>query len=147
MRKPAFCTSENKAADELHRNLAADQRLCFHCIDCTIPLLPKSQSSSYLVVNPVCVKPVKKTLRQVFLLHNSNKKVNGKLRIRKQRFFLSNTTVSKYMYENQRTNGRGGGGGGGGGGLGGGRGGGVRSEGGGSGWGVRVDVNGEVKLL
>ena len=29
MRKPAFCICENKAADQLHSNCAADQRLCF----------------------------------------------------------------------------------------------------------------------
>ena len=28
MRKPAFCICENKAADQLRSNCAADQRLC-----------------------------------------------------------------------------------------------------------------------
>ena len=41
MRKPAFCISENKDADQLCGNHEADQRLCFRYIDSTIPLLPK----------------------------------------------------------------------------------------------------------
>ena len=39
MRKPAICICENKDADQLHSNCAADQRLCFRYIDSTIPLL------------------------------------------------------------------------------------------------------------
>ena len=46
MRKPAFCICENKDADQLHSNCAADQRLCFCYIDSTIPLLPKYEISS-----------------------------------------------------------------------------------------------------
>ena len=46
MRKLAFCICENKGADQLHGNRAADQRLCFPYIDCTIPLLPTSEISS-----------------------------------------------------------------------------------------------------
>ena len=41
MRNPAFCMSENKGADQLRSNCAADQRLCFHYMDSTIPLHPK----------------------------------------------------------------------------------------------------------
>ena len=41
MRKPAFCLCENKGADQLHDNRAADQRLYFRYIDSAIPLLPK----------------------------------------------------------------------------------------------------------
>ena len=40
MRKPAFCICKNKDADQLPGNREADQRLCFHYIDGTIPLLP-----------------------------------------------------------------------------------------------------------
>ena len=43
MRKPAFCIYENKDADQLRSNCAADQRLCFRYTDSTIPLLPKSE--------------------------------------------------------------------------------------------------------
>ena len=39
MRKCAFCICENKGADQLHGNHAADQRLCFHFTDSIIPLL------------------------------------------------------------------------------------------------------------
>ena len=53
MRKPAFCICENKGADQLHGNRdqlhgngAAIQRLCFHYIDSTIPLILKSEVSS-----------------------------------------------------------------------------------------------------
>ena len=38
----------NKDADQLHGNREADQRLCFHYIDSTIPLLSKSEISSLL---------------------------------------------------------------------------------------------------
>ena len=46
MRKPAFCICENKGADQLRGNRAADQRLCFRYIDGTIPLLHKFIISS-----------------------------------------------------------------------------------------------------
>ena len=48
MRKPAFCLCENKDADQLHSNCAADQRLCFRYMDSAIPLYlnPKFQASS-----------------------------------------------------------------------------------------------------
>ena len=46
MRKPAFCTCKNKSADQLCSNRTANQRLCFRYIDSTIPLLPKSETSS-----------------------------------------------------------------------------------------------------
>ena len=41
MRKPAFCNSENKDADQLRGNREADQRLCFRYIDSRVPLLSK----------------------------------------------------------------------------------------------------------
>ena len=46
MRKPTFCICENKGADQLRGNREADQRLCFRYINCTIPLLSKSEISS-----------------------------------------------------------------------------------------------------
>ena len=52
MRKLAFCICVNKASDQLHSNCATDQRLCFHYIDSTIPLLPKHkiiQTSNHLL--------------------------------------------------------------------------------------------------
>ena len=46
MRKPDFCICENKDPDQLGVNREADQRLCFHYSDSTIPLLPTSEISS-----------------------------------------------------------------------------------------------------
>ena len=46
MKNPAFCICENKDADHLRGNCAADQRLCFPCFDSTILLLPKYKTSS-----------------------------------------------------------------------------------------------------
>ena len=45
--KPAFCICENKDADQLRSKREADQRLCFRNIDTTIPLLSKSEISSF----------------------------------------------------------------------------------------------------
>ena len=47
MRKPVFCICENKDADQLRGNREADQRLCFRYSDNTIPLLSKSEISSF----------------------------------------------------------------------------------------------------
>ena len=41
MRNPAFCICQNKGADQLHGNRAADPCLYFGYIDITISLLPK----------------------------------------------------------------------------------------------------------
>ena len=68
MRKPAFCICEYKGADQLRSKYAADQRLCFHFIDSSIPLVHKFQASSHLLwlYCPVCVRPGPKPQRQVF---------------------------------------------------------------------------------
>ena len=47
MRKPAFCLCENKDADQLRSNCAADQCLCFRYTGSTIPLLCTSDISSH----------------------------------------------------------------------------------------------------
>ena len=47
MRKPTFCICENKDADQLRGNHEADQRLCFRYLDSMIPLLSKSEISSF----------------------------------------------------------------------------------------------------
>ena len=47
MRKPTICMGENKGADQLRGNREADQRLCFRYSDSTIPLLLKSEISSF----------------------------------------------------------------------------------------------------
>ena len=56
MRKPAFHICENKDADQLRGDREADQRLCFRYTDSTIPLLPKSESSS-LKPSSLAVQP------------------------------------------------------------------------------------------
>ena len=43
MGKPTTCIGENKDADQLRSNCEADQYLCFHYSDSTIPLLLKSE--------------------------------------------------------------------------------------------------------
>ena len=47
MGKPTICIGENKDADQLRSNREADQRLCFHFTDSTIPLLPKYEISCF----------------------------------------------------------------------------------------------------
>ena len=42
-----ICICENKGADQLRGNREADQRLCFRYTDSTLPLLPKSEISSF----------------------------------------------------------------------------------------------------
>ena len=56
VRKPAFCICENKDADQLRGNHEADQRLCFRYTDSTIPLLSKSEISSFYP-SSVAVQP------------------------------------------------------------------------------------------
>ena len=47
MGKPTICLGENKDADQLRGNREADQRLCFRYSDSKIPLLLKSEISSF----------------------------------------------------------------------------------------------------
>ena len=47
VRKPAFCICENKDADQLRGNREADKLLSFRYTDSTIPLLSKSEISSF----------------------------------------------------------------------------------------------------
>ena len=47
MRKPDFCRSKTKGADQLCSDCTTDQRLCFCYMDSTIPLLPKSEISNF----------------------------------------------------------------------------------------------------
>ena len=47
MGKPTICLGENKGADQLRSNCEADQRLCFRYTDSTLPLLLKSEISSF----------------------------------------------------------------------------------------------------
>ena len=55
MRKPAFCICKNKGADQLRsdsagNHCAADQCLCSHYIDRTIPLFPKIRNFKPLAI-------------------------------------------------------------------------------------------------
>ena len=47
MGKPTICIGENKGANQLLGNREADQRLCFRYTDSTLPLLLKSEISSF----------------------------------------------------------------------------------------------------
>ena len=47
MGKPTIYIGENKGADQLRSKCKADQRLCFCYTDSTIPLLLKSEFSSF----------------------------------------------------------------------------------------------------
>ena len=49
MGKPTICIGKNKDADQLRGNCEADQHLCFRYSDSTIPLLLKSEISSFLL--------------------------------------------------------------------------------------------------
>ena len=49
MGKPTICIGENKDADQLRGHREADQRLYFRYSDSTIPLLLKSEISSFLL--------------------------------------------------------------------------------------------------
>ena len=55
MGKPTICIGENKGADQLRSNCESDQRLCFRYSYSTIPLLPKSEISSFQLF-PVTVQ-------------------------------------------------------------------------------------------
>ena len=43
---------ENKGADQLRSNCVADLHLCFRYIDSSIPLLPQSEISTSMIVQP-----------------------------------------------------------------------------------------------
>ena len=47
MGKPTICIGKNKDADQLCGNRETDERLCFRNSDSTIPLLLKSEISSF----------------------------------------------------------------------------------------------------
>ena len=47
MGKPTICIDEKTGADQLRSNCEADQRLSFRYSDSTVPLLLKSEISSF----------------------------------------------------------------------------------------------------
>ena len=56
MRKPTICIGKNKDADQLRGHCEADQLLCFYYSESTIPLLLKSEISSFWL-SSVAVQP------------------------------------------------------------------------------------------
>ena len=69
MRKPAFCICENKDADQLRSNCAADQRVfAIRIVQSLYFLNPKFKLSSYLLLlcSPVRVGPDGKPRNPVF---------------------------------------------------------------------------------
>ena len=76
MGKPTIYICENKDADQLCGNREADQRLCFRYTDSTIPLLFKSEISSFqpasVTVQPDFCRTCSETTLLVFPRGGSN---------------------------------------------------------------------------
>ena len=68
VRKPDFCLGENKGADQLRGNCEADQRLCFRYSDSKIPLLLKSEISSFLLFSVLVQVGLCRTCSETTLL-------------------------------------------------------------------------------
>ena len=68
MGKPTICIGENKDADQLRSNREADQRLCFRYSDCTIPLLLKSEFSSFWLFSVLVQADLCRTCSETTLL-------------------------------------------------------------------------------
>ena len=70
MGKPTICIGKNKDADQLRGYREADQRLCFRYSDSTIPLLLKSEISSFqpasVTVQPDLCRTYSETTLLVF---------------------------------------------------------------------------------
>ena len=66
--KPTICIGENKGADQLRSNCEADQRLCFRYSDSTIPLLLKSEISSFLLFSVTVQAGLRRTCSETTLL-------------------------------------------------------------------------------
>ena len=103
MRKPAFCICENKDANQLRSNCAADQLFCFPDIDIVQSLYflnPKFLPSSHLLwlYSLVYVRPGRKPRRPVFSRHGSFKKDTFLQIIRKQRYKSITKTLKHFRY-------------------------------------------------
>ena len=70
MGKPTICICENKDTDQLRGNHEADQRLCFRYTGSTIPILLKSEISSFypfsVTVQPDLCRTCSETTLLVF---------------------------------------------------------------------------------
>ena len=68
MGKPTICISENKDTDQLRGNREADQRLCFRYSESTIPLLLKSEISSFYLFHVLVQVGLCRTCSETTLL-------------------------------------------------------------------------------
>ena len=68
MGKPTICIGENKGADQLRINREADQRHCFRYSDSTIPLLLKSEISSFMLFSVLVQVGLCRTCSETTLL-------------------------------------------------------------------------------
>ena len=68
MGKLTICICENKDADQLRGNREADQRLCFRYSDSTIPLLLKSEISSFQLFSVLVQASLCRTWSETTLL-------------------------------------------------------------------------------
>ena len=68
MGKPTICIGENKGADQLRVNREAIQRLCFRYSDSTIPLLLKSEISSFMLFSVLVQVGLCRTCSETTLL-------------------------------------------------------------------------------
>ena len=65
---PTICIGENKGADQLRGNREADQRLCFRYSERTIPLLLKSEISSFQLFSALVQAGLCRTCSETTLL-------------------------------------------------------------------------------
>ena len=98
MGKPTICIGENKDADQLRGNREADQRLCFRYSDSTIPLLLKSEISSFWLFSVLVQVGLCRTWSEThivgFVTHRLNYKIficvchiNGTVTVPKKTMF------------------------------------------------------------
>ena len=110
MRKPVFGICKNKDADQLRGNREADQHLCFHYTDSTIPLLPKSEISS-LQPSSVAIQPglcqtrsetPKTGILTTRLIYNNNNKIES-LRDKSESWLCAQWVAKGLSYLNADT--------------------------------------------
>ena len=99
MGKPTICICENKDADQLRGNREADQRLCFRYSDSTVPLLLKSEISSFLFFSVLVQVGLCRTCSETTLLvfPRGGSVVRNKLMDRKFRIISTNSIFLEYL--------------------------------------------------
>ena len=104
MGKPTICICENKDADQLRGNREANQRLCFRYTDSTLPLLFKSEISSFqpasVTVQPDLCETCSETTLLVFPRGGSNACCKTCDFVNKTQFSLA----SKYLIKIKKLN-------------------------------------------